>query len=63
KKFVPTGFKLYSILEKYFKPVDIVSVSRHNQTSNTPLWHYRARKYNFYLRGFKYLIIMQKVKN
>lgn len=63
KKLVPTGFKLYSILERYFKPVDIVCVTRHNQTSNTPLWHHRARKYNFYLRGFKYLIIMQKVKN
>ncbi|MCL4459745.1 MAG: DNA methylase [Chloroflexi bacterium] len=61
KKFVPVGFKLYSILENYFKPIDIICVSRHNQTSNTPVWHERARKYNFYLRGFKYLIIMQKV--
>ena len=60
KKFVPVGFKLYSILERYFNPVDIICVTRHNQTSNTPLWHERARKYNFYLRGFKYLIIMQK---
>jgi len=61
KKFVPVGFKLYSILEKYFKPVDTICVTRHSQTSNTPIWHQRARKYNFYLRGFKYLIIMQKV--
>lgn len=59
--FIPVGFKIYSILEKYFKPVDIIAVSRHNQTSNTPLWHERAKRYNFYLRGFKYLIIMQKV--
>jgi len=61
KKFVPVGFKMYSILEKYFKPVDIICVTRHNQTSNTSIWHKRARRYNFYLRGFKYLIIMQKV--
>ena len=61
KKFVPVGFKMYSILEKYFKPVDIICVTRHNQTSNTSIWHERARRYNFYLRGFKYLIIMQKV--
>jgi len=61
-QLVPVGFKLYSILEKYFKPIDIICVSRHNQTSNTPIWHERARKYNFYLRGFKYLIIMQKTK-
>jgi ubiquinone/menaquinone biosynthesis C-methylase UbiE len=60
KKFVPAGFKMYSILEKYFKPVDIICVTRHNQTSNTSTWHERARKYNFYLRGFKYLIIMQR---
>ncbi len=60
--FIPVGFKIYTTLEKYFKPVDIVVVSRHNQTSNTPLWHKRAKQYNFYLRGFKYLIIMQKSK-
>lgn len=63
KKFVPTGFKLYSILEKYFKPIDIICITRHNQTSNTPLWYYRAIEYNFYLRGFKYLLIMKKIKN
>ena len=61
KTFVPVGFKLYYILEKYFKPVDMISVARHNQTSNTGIWHQRARQYNFYLRGFKYLIIMRKV--
>ncbi|BDQ02477.1 DNA methyltransferase [Ignavibacterium sp.] len=60
KKFTPTGFLLYQRLEKYFEPVDIICVTRHNQTSNTSVWHNRARKFNFYLRGFKYLIIMQK---
>ena len=63
KRFVPVGFKIYSLLERYFNPIDIICVSRHNQTSNTPIWHERARKYNFYLRGFKYLIIMQKIKS
>ena len=61
KKFVPVGLKLYSILEKYFTPVDIVCVTRHHQTSNTKIWEYRAKKFNFYLRGFKYLIIMKKL--
>ena len=61
KKFIPVGFKMYSILEKYFSPVDIICVTRHNQTSNTSIWHERAKRYNFYLRGFKYLIIMQKI--
>jgi len=62
KKFTPTGFLLFNRLIKHFEPVDIISVTRHNQTSNTGLWHYRARKYNFYLRGFKYLFIMKNTK-
>jgi len=61
KKFTPVGFKIYSILEKYFTPVDLVCVTRHNQSSNTGIWHERAKRYNFFLRGFKYLIIMQKL--
>jgi SAM-dependent methyltransferase len=60
KTFIPVGFRLYTILESYFKPIEIICVTRHNQTSNTPLWHKRAIQYNFFLRGFKYLIIMQK---
>jgi len=60
KTFVPVGFKLYEILTKYLTPIDLVCISRHNQTSNTPIWHERARMYNFYLRGFKYLLIMRK---
>lgn len=60
KIFTPVGIRLYLILEKHFRPIDTVVVTRHNQTSNTPTWHYRARKYNFYLRGFKYLFILKK---
>ncbi len=60
RKFTPTGFLLYNRLIKHFETVDVISVTRHNQTSNTGVWHYRARKYNFYLRGFKYLFIMKK---
>jgi len=61
RTFVPVGFRLYEMLTKYFTPIDLVSVIRHNQTSNTPIWHQRAKQYNFYLRGFKYLLIMKKV--
>ena len=60
KKFTPTGFLLYQRLIKYFETIDMISVTKHNQTSNTGVWHYRTRKYNFYLRGFKYLFIMKK---
>ena len=61
KKFIPVGFRLYEILTKYLEPIDLVCISRHNQTSNTPIWHERAKRFNFYLRGFKYLLIMKKV--
>jgi len=60
KKFTPVGFKLYHRLSKYFDTVDAVCVTRRGQTSNTGLWYNRARRFNFYLRGFKYLFIMRK---
>jgi len=60
RKFTPVGFKLYQLLSKYFDTVDAVCVVRRGQTSNTGLWYNRARRFNFYLRGFKYLLIMRK---
>ncbi|MGQ9707050.1 MAG: hypothetical protein ACUVWP_08670 [bacterium] len=43
-----------------FEPIDIICVVRRGQSSNTGIWHYRAKKFNFFLRGFKYLIITKK---
>jgi DNA modification methylase len=60
KKSTPVGFLLYSRLTKYFETVDIICIARRNQSSNTGLWANRARRHNFYLRGFKYLFIMRK---
>ncbi len=60
RKFTPTGFLMYERLNKHFETIDIISLTRHNQTSNTGIWHYRAKEFNFYLRGFKYLFIMKK---
>ena len=60
KRFTPVGFKVYERLTKYFEPVDVISVVRRGQSSNTGIWHNRARRFNFYLRGFKYLHIMRK---
>ena len=60
RKFTPVGLKIYSMLTKKFVPIDIVCVTRRNQSSNTRIWHYRAQKFNFFLRGFKYLIIVKK---
>lgn len=62
KKFTPVGFKIYERLCKYFEPVDLICVNRRGQSSNTDMWHNRARRFNFYLRGFKYLIIVRKTK-
>jgi hypothetical protein len=56
---IPVGIKIFQMLEKHFKPVDIICLTRRNQTSNTPLWKQRAIENNFYLRGFKYLFIMK----
>jgi DNA modification methylase len=60
KKFTPVGFLLYQRLSKYFETVDIICVVRRGQSSHTSLWYNRARRFNFYLRGFKYLFIMRK---
>ncbi|WP_028842286.1 DNA methyltransferase [Thermodesulfovibrio yellowstonii] len=60
KKFTPVGFKVFERLCKHFEPVDIICVARRGQTSNTGIWYNRAIRFNFYLRGFKYLHIMRK---
>ncbi len=60
KKFTPVGFKVYERLCKYFEPVDIVCVVRRSQISNTGIWHNRALRFNFFLRGFKYLLLVRK---
>jgi len=60
RNFTPVGFKVYEMMIKYFEPVDLICVTRRNQSSNTNIWHYRAKKFNFFLRGFKYLHIMRK---
>ncbi|MEO0274940.1 MAG: DNA methyltransferase [candidate division WOR-3 bacterium] len=60
-KFTPVGFKVYERLCKYFEPVDVICVARRGQISHRGPWYNRARRFNFYLRGFKYLIIMRKV--
>jgi DNA modification methylase len=60
KKFTPVGFNIYQGLCKNFETLDIICVARRSQTSNTGIWYNRALRFNFYLRGFKYLFIMKK---
>ena len=62
KKFTPVGLKIYEMLTERvgFEPIDMICVARRGQSSNTQIWHYRAQKFNFFLRGFKYLILARK---
>ncbi|MEW6102837.1 MAG: DNA methyltransferase [bacterium] len=60
KRFTPVGLKIFERLCKYFEPLDIICVVRRGQTSNTGIWYNRAIRFNFYLRGFKYLLLMRK---
>lgn len=60
KKFTPVGFMVYERLARHFEPVDVICLARRGQSSNTNIWHSRALRFNFYLRGFKYLFIMRK---
>lgn len=62
-KFTPVGFKIYERLSRHFEPMDLICISRRGQSSNTDVWHNRARRFNFYLRGFKNLIIMKKMSS
>ena len=58
----PIGFELFSMLRKFFVPVEIVAVARHNRTLKRANFHDAAAEGNFFLRGFNYLFIMQKLK-
>lgn len=60
KGFVPIGFRLFEMLHERFRPLDIVSVVRHNAKLKRRRWHDEAVKGNFFLRGFHYLFIMKK---
>lgn len=60
KPFMPIGFRLFSILERHFKPVDVISVVRRNRTLKRRHWHTEAIAGNYFLRGFNYLFIVKK---
>ncbi|MCB1051225.1 MAG: hypothetical protein H6510_05955 [Acidobacteria bacterium] len=62
KPFMPIGPRVFQILERFFEPIDIVSVVRHNKDLEKGNYRQAADEGNFYLRGFNYLFIMKKVK-
>lgn len=59
-RFIPIGFELFSILRRYFRPLDIVCVVRHNRKLAAGNFRRAAQEGNFFLRGFNYLFIMKK---
>jgi len=60
KPLSPIGFDLFAIMRQKFKPIDIISVVRHNKSLKRNNWHKAAVEGNYFLRGFNYLFIMKK---
>ena len=60
--FHPVGFELFARMRKFFEPVDIISVTRHNKTLEMGNYRKAAEEGNFFLRGFNYLFIARKVE-
>lgn len=58
--FVPIGARFLVSLERRFRPVDHVSVTRGNRKLETPRFHKAAAEGNFFLRGFHHLMIFKK---
>jgi adenine-specific DNA-methyltransferase len=63
KAFIPIGFRLFTIMQEYFTPVDIIAVKRHNVKLQKRNWHTAAIEHNYYLRGFHYLFVMYKMSD
>jgi hypothetical protein len=59
-RYTPVGFRLLSVLCEHFQPVDTIVLVRHHDRSASPMWEHRARRFNFFLRGFKFLFILRK---
>lgn len=60
-EFMPIGFELFAIMRRFFTPVDIIAVVRHNRKLQLGNWRKAAEEGNFFLRGFNYCFIMKKV--
>ncbi len=58
--YTPAGFRLLSVLERSFEILDTIVLIRHHDRSASPMWEHRSRRFNFFLRGFKFLFILRK---
>lgn len=57
--YTPVGFRLFEVLCRRFAPLDTVVLVRRHDRSGSPMWEHRARRFNFFLRGFKFLFILR----
>jgi len=61
-RFIPAGWRIYQLfLERDFEPVEYISVTVRNQAGTGGLWHYRATKNKFLLRGFHHFMVFRKI--
>ncbi|HEX9566982.1 MAG TPA: hypothetical protein VGA48_05230 [Thermoplasmata archaeon] len=58
--YTPVGFRLLAALEREFEVLDTIALVRRHDRSASPMWEHRARRFNFFLRGFKFLFILRK---
>jgi len=58
--FVDLPFDCYKQIEKYFNPIERVSVPYHNASSHGGKWRHRAKKHKFMFRGTRDLIVGEK---
>ena len=63
RPFAAIGFRLFSLLQEFFTPVDVIAVKRNNARLKKRHWHTAAIEHNYFLRGFHYLFIMYKTKD
>ncbi|MGQ0796685.1 MAG: TRM11 family SAM-dependent methyltransferase [Methanobacteriota archaeon] len=59
--YTPVGFRLFEVLTRRFAPLDTVVLVRRHDRSASPMWEHRARRFNFFLRGFKFLFIVRSM--
>ena len=51
KTFCPIGMELFLRLRRWFEPMDVIAVTRHNKKLSRRDWHASASEGNYFLRG------------
>src|SRR5256712_1148276 len=56
--YTPAAFRVLDLVERRFEPIDTIVLVCHHDRSASPMWEHRARRFNFFLRGFQVLFIL-----